>query len=137
MNGENPGRATGGLRENSRSWLIYGDETASAVIRSLEVAALGMTGRTLAKHVRPEVRAIGHFMMRLAEGRIRLMQDAGGVEEEAIGGTARVMEALAGKREMDKQALDEIYATVFHAERRARAAGIVGPGTLRSALRGD
>lgn len=138
-NGARDGRgwSRGGLREDPRSWLIRGEPQIVAVIRALEVAALGMAGRILSKHVTPAVRAMGVFMVRLADGRIRTMREAGGAQEVAIDMMSRVMMGLAGKRPMDEEALDEIYAVVFQADSHAQSVGIVGPGTLRSALRGD
>ena len=130
------------LRTDERQWLIYeaGDGKVGALIRGLEAMALQMAGQTLAKHPVDGARAIGHFMLRVSEARLRSMLKHGGAQAVVVKELSLVMNWLAQRTPWSpdvKRALDELYALVVHVDSRARSAGIVGPGHIREAVRGD
>lgn len=132
------GYPTNGLRDDPRQWLIYGEPQQAAIIRGLEIMGLQMVGRTLAKNPIRQVRGIGHFMLNLAEGRIRTALKEGGYHQVVIEYLAKLMAFLAGQAPPpDPQVLDELHAVVYQTDHRARSAGIGGEGALRSLVRGD
>lgn len=130
------------LRTDDRQWLIYetgGGETG-ALIRGIEAMALQMAGRTIAKHPVAGIRGIGNFMLRVADARLREMLRKDGAEAVVVKQLSLIMRWLARKTPWSpdvERSLDEIYALVVHVDSRAMGAGIVGPGTIREAVRGD
>ncbi len=130
------------LRTDERQWLIYesGDGKVGALIRGVEAMALQMAGQTLAKHPVDGVRALGHFMLRVANARLRSMLRKGGAAAVVVKELSLVMAWLAHKApwtpDVDR-ALSELYALTVHVDGRAQGAGIVGPGLIREAVRGD
>lgn len=129
-----------GLRTDERQWLIYGEEEIGALVRGLEAMALQMAGRVLAKNRIDGVRGIGNFMLRIADVRLREMLRNDGVQKVVVQHLEKIMAVLSGKGIWEpaaSRALDELYALTVHTDSRAMDAGIVGPGTIREAVRGD
>ena len=129
------------LRTDERQWLIYEqDGEVGALVRGLEVMALQMAGQLIAKHPVDGVRGIGHFMLRIADARLRTMLANGGAQAVVVRELSLVMNWLANKIDWSPdvaRALDELYALTVHVDSRAHSAGITGPGTIREAVRGD
>lgn len=127
-----------GLRSDERQWLIYDDESVGALGRGLEVMAMSMTGQMLAKHQLKPIRAMGNFMLRIAESRAAEMMRNDGAQRVMIEHLSKVMTFLAGhSAHIPELEIDELWAVTFHADRRAKAAGIQGPGAHRLIVRGD
>lgn len=131
------------LRHDPRSWLIYQRGPVEATVRALETMALGMAGRTLAKHPTTAVRAVGNLMLRLAESRVRISlglvkgQETTEDRRTATQWTIQVSNwAMAGGPE-PTQALDELHAAAVHLDSRLNSAGLTGPGWERDLGRGD
>jgi hypothetical protein len=133
------GYSTAGLRDDARQWLIYQEPQMGAVMRALEMAALGMCGRVLARSSKRSARGVGNFMAKVAEARMRTMTQQGGVSEAAVLTVAAAMQfwQYGNDDPAAERAADEVYATVFQLDSRANGAGITGPGTIREAIRGD
>lgn len=128
------------LRTDEKSWLIYDDESAVAVIRMLETYAMGVTGQKLARHPDQKIRAIGTMMVRLSETRGMLALQEGGAKAEAVEALVLLGSHLAGRPHDEvkcAKALDELHAVVFHVDSRAAGMGTKGPGVLRRLVRGD
>ncbi len=129
------------LRTDDRQWLIYEtDGEVAALTRGLEVMALVMAGKTLARHRIDGIRGIGNHMLRIAEGRMRIMKQNGGAQEVVMDHLEKVLMVALGKMPWTPDAaaaLDELYALTVYTDTRASEAGIVGPGDLRKAMRGD
>ncbi len=131
-----------GLRTDERQWLIYDDESLGATMRGLEAIALSVCGGALARHRVQQVRAIGHFMRRVADTRFAEMERNDGAQQVV----ARHLRTIFRWLELDQRglatppptaALDEIHAATFRLDSRAQSAGVVGPGVHRVAARGD
>ena len=57
------------LRTDLRQWLIYDDESAYATADALDALAYRFTGAALSQHEDIELRAVGSFMLKVAEVR--------------------------------------------------------------------
>lgn len=131
------------LRTDPRQWLIYERGPVEATVRALETMALGIVGRTLAKHSSLPVRGIGNLMMRLAESRVRCSLGlVPGVETTDDRATATrwaiaVSNFALGDGPEPVQELDELHAAVVHLDSRLQSAGLTGPGWIRDLGRGD
>lgn len=131
------------LRRDFRQWLIYDEPSVGAVVRALEVVALGMVGRRFAQHQNISVRALGNVMARLAEARLRcalgLVKDVGTTPERrlAMEWAMQVAEWANNGGVEPVGALDELHAAVFHLDSRLNSAGLAGPGWIRDLGRGD
>ncbi len=130
-----------GLRTDERQWLIYDNETLGAVMRGLEAFALHLAGGPLTKHRVDGVRAIGHFMQRVASARLAEMEKNDGAQRVVVNHLRRMFTWLgreqSGLATPAPPELDELYAAVFRLDSRAQSAGVVGPGVHRIAVRGD
>lgn len=132
-----------GLRTDERQWLIYDDETLGAVMRGLEAIALSIVGRSLQRNRVEAVRAIGHFMGRVADARFAEMERNDGAQQVAarhlrtIFGWLSRQQATGLDLPAPQAELDQVYASVFRLDSRAQSAGVVGPGVHRQAVRGD
>ncbi len=129
------------LRTDDRQWLIYEtDGEVGALTRGLEAMALQMAGQTLARNRIDALRGLGHHMIRVSDARLRTMLKNDGAQAVVVRHLQRLMRVASGKALWDSactRALDELYALTVHTDGRAMAMGIVGPGTLREAMRGD
>lgn len=130
-----------GLRTDERQWLIYDDEVLGAVMRGMEAMALHLAGGPLTKHPSQPVRAIGHFMQRVAAARLAEMGKNDGAQAVTVHHLRTVFQWLGyqqrGLALPEPPELDELYASVFRLDSRAQSAGVVGPGVHRTAVRGD
>lgn len=132
--------ANQGLRTDDRQWLIYDDESLGAVMRGLEVWGLAVAGNLLKNHKVQPLRGIGNFMGRVADSRLSMMKKNGGAQEVVADWILIVSKWSAGRSPMTpdvKRALDEMWASVYRLDSRANAAGVIGPGDHRIAVRGD
>lgn len=129
------------LRTDERQWLIYEtDGETGALVRGLEAFAMQVAGRLLARNPIDALRGLGHFMLRIADARLREMLRNDGAQAVVVRHLEKLMAVAVGKTpwtpDVDR-ALDELYALTTHVDHRASGAGITGPGTLRDAVRGD
>ena len=129
------------LRTDDRQWLVYEtDGEVGALVRGVEVMSLVMAGKVLARNRLDGIRGIGHFMLRIADARMREMRKNGGAQEVVMDLLERILMVASGKSpwtpDVDR-ALDELYALTVYTDGRAKDAGLVGPGTIREAVRGD
>lgn len=131
-----------GLRTDERQWLIYDEEVLGAVMRGLEAFALHLAGGPLTRHRVGAVRAIGHFMRKVSDARLREMEKNGSAQEVVVEHIRRIFiwlgqEQNSGLALPEPEGLDEIHAAVVRLDSRAKSAGVVGPGVHRLAVRGD
>lgn len=136
------GYPTNGLRDDGRQWLIYGEPQQGALVRGVEAMALSMAGQSLVRVGRKSnliaIRALGFFMVNLADARMRDALNAGDYRATVVGYLAKVTRFVAGQAPPpDPQILDELHALTYQTDHRARSAGIRGEGTLRQLIRGD
>ncbi len=129
------------LRTDDRQWLIYEtDGEVGGLVRGVEVMALVMAGKVFARHRVDGIRGIGHFMLRIANARMREMKKNGGAQEAVMDHLEKILKVAVGGSPWTpdaERALDELYALTVYTDTRAKDAGIVGPGTIREAVRGD
>jgi hypothetical protein len=131
------------LRTDFRQWLIYDEPTTGAVVRALEVMALGMAGRTLSRHRTQSVRALGTIMMRLADARTKVMLgtvknwETNDEAEQAIKAVMTTGEWIGSGSDIAPIELDELHATVFHLDHRLNTAGVTGKSWVSGLGRGD
>lgn len=134
------------LRHDPRQWLIHQRGPVEAVVRALEVMALGMAGRQLAKHPHQSVRAVGNLMLRLASARAGCALGLSkGVDTSEDRRTAMQWAVQVSnwamspdpRTEPPVQALDELHAAAFQLDSRLNSAGLSGPGWVRDLGRGD
>ncbi len=134
------GYSTTGLRTDERQWLIYHDEGIGALMRGLEAMALQMTGAQLQRAKLFQLRGLGTLMVRVSVARFNAMHNNDGAQRVVAEALRRVMAAMSGREQWTRDtfnALDELHAMNTHTDSRAMGAGIYGPGTLRTAVRGD
>ncbi len=135
------GSALSKLRHDPRQWLIYGEGETTAVARALEVLALGIVGRSLAQSPVVQVRAMGNFMMRWSDTRLRYMLGMLGdvSDEQRAAGEALIQISgfLSGATNEPTEALDEFHAAVFSLDSKLKEMGIKGDGWMRELARGS
>lgn len=125
------------LRTDERSWLIYDDESVGAFVRALEAYALSVVGQRLSRRPEVQLRAVGNLMMRIGEQRGWEMMKNDGAQREAVELLSRMAAHVAGLNVDDLQMLEDVHALAVWIDRRARNAGMAGPGVVREAVRGD
>ena len=128
------------LRTDDRQWLIHDDEPLGAVMRGVEAWALAIAANLLKNHKTEQLRGIGNFMGRVADSRLSGMKRNGGAQEVVADWILLISKWAAEKSLLTPEvarALDEIHASVYRLDSRARSAGVVGPGVHRQAVRGD
>jgi len=130
------------IRTDERQWLIYDEETVRAVQGAVEIFLMGLGGTILMAHEEIRMRAIGNVGIRVSETRLQVwegtLKDTETTElRERLAGYVREIISWLGSQtdEKPEQALDEIHAAIVWLDRRANAAGVVGPGWYRDAIR--
>ena len=131
------------LRTDLRQWLIHDDEAAFATADAIDTLAYRLAGSMLAQHAEIEMRAIGNYLLRVADVRERRMlgelkdHDSTELEQAAIHHVGAVLRWIVEGGERPEQAFDELHAVVFVIDSKVQSAGATGPSVMAGLVRGD
>lgn len=128
------------IREDDTQWLIYQEGPVSAVVEAVEVFLVALGAATIMDHSDVAVRAIGHFGERLAETRLAHMAgqlqglDSTDTKKQLAFHLLAISAFLAGG-DRPEVALEDMQAALVWVDKRAKDAGVVGPGWYREIIR--
>jgi hypothetical protein len=129
------------MRQDHRQWLIYQEEPVTNVVSILEAFLVGLGAQTLLRHPEQAMRAMGHFGARLAEtrmahwaGQLRGLEPTDG-QREMVSHLRVIAQFLAGEGPRPDTELDEVHAALVWLDKRAKDAGVSGPGWYREIVR--
>lgn len=131
------------IREDEKQWLIYQEGQVTAVVEAVETMLVALGAASIMDHSDVALRAIGHFGERLAETRMARMAgqlgdlEASDIQKQLVQHLLDIAAFLAGGEEAERpeMALDDIHAAVVWVDKRAKEAGVVGPGWYREIIR--
>lgn len=126
------------LRTDLRQWLIYDDDAAYATADALDALAYRFTGAALSQHEDIELRAVGNFMLKVAEVREKRLsgEDATKIELAAITHIAAILQYMVGGPKPE-EALSEVQAVVFAIDSKVNASGTRSTSAMAGLVRGD
>jgi len=131
------------LRTDLRQWLIYDDEAAYATADAIDTLAYRLAGSMLARHQDIEMRAIGNYLLRVADARERRMlgemegHESTEIEQAAIHHVGVILKWLGEGGDRPEESLDELHAVVFAIDSKVQSAGATGPSPMAGLVRGD
>jgi hypothetical protein len=128
------------IRTDKRQWLIYQEEPVVDVVSAIEAFLVGIGAAFLKNHEDIAMRGIGHFGEMLAQTRLTHMNGMLGdlesteMQKELVEHLLAISGYLAGDTRPD-EALDDIHAALVWLDKRAKGAGVSGPGWYREIVR--
>lgn len=130
------------IRQDERQALIYQEEPVTGVVGAVEILCTALGAMILQGHHDQAVRAIGHFGESMSK--TRLAHWAGqlkGLEptemQKELAQHLAAISAYVGNQDTERpgEALDDIQMALIWLDKRARDAGVSGPGWYREIVR--
>ena len=129
------------IRTDERQWLIYEEESVSAVVGGIQAFFCLMGAHMASKHEDIAVRAMANAAERIVEtqmshwlGKLKGLEPTE-AQETVTRYLAEISAWMGGEGERPDEALDEIWAALVWLDGRAKAAGVTGPGWYREIVR--
>ena len=129
------------IRLDERQWMIFDEESVTAVVGAVEALLVGLGAAALRDHADQQVRAIGAFGEKLAETRLAHWSgqlaglEPSEVQKQLVAHLYAVSAYLVDEGERPETALDDIQAALVWIDKRAKGAGVVGDGWYREIVR--
>jgi hypothetical protein len=125
------------LRKDENQWLIYQEDSVRPITDGVKSLLMHFGAMMLMRHEDIAVRAVGHYGASLSDTHLdQWSQEDATEEQQAVAQhLADIYAWLAEEGERPDQALDEFHAAVVWSDKRARAAGVKGPGWYREIVR--
>lgn len=128
------------LRKDENQWLIYDEESVTAAVKGVQSFLMALGAEALKRHPDLVLRAFANFGERVTNTHVEFWN--GGKSEEPseeqreVGRHLLEIYAwLSGEGERPDEALDQLHAAVVWTDKRAKAAGVSGPGWYRELVR--
>ena len=129
------------IRQDERQKMIYQEEPVTGVVGAVEILLCAIGANVLLQHEDMEIRSIADFGESLAKTRLKHWAgqydhlDPTEIQQELADHVTRIAGYLAGELDRPDEALDDIRMALIWLDRRARNAGVAGPGWYREIVR--
>lgn len=128
------------LRQDEKQWMIYQEDSVKPAIDAVKSLLMALGAEALKSNPDLVLRAFGTFGEQVTDTHLRYWN--GGYSEKPDGRylvagehLARIYAWLSDEGERPDQALDELHAAVVWLNKRAKDAGVSGPGWYRDAVK--